>query len=202
MFLGLGGWLHCTLHRETLPQFLSKSLSLSELPFSGQLPAPTMFLQAFTLHFSSSRPALLRMLSRFSRVRLCNSMDCSPTRLLYPWDSPGRNTGMGYHALLWGIFLTQGSNPSLLCLLHWPNSFFPVVVIIIRLHYLIIGLIINFIQIYNHVSSIFQIFLIIITIRNIINIMTQYISTGICMTLRTVYVGLLWLGLHFDFERQ
>ena len=101
-----------------------------------------------------------------------------------------------------GDFLTQGSNPSLLCLLHWPNSFFLVVVIIIRLHYLIIGLIINFIQIYNHVSSIFQVFLIIITIRNIINIMTQYISTGICVTLRAVYVGLLWLGLHFDFERQ
>ena len=55
---------------------------------------------------------------------------------------------------------------------------------------------------YNHVSSIFQIFLITITIRNIINIMTQYISTGISMTLRAVYVGLLWLGLHFDFEHH
>ena len=29
------------------------------------------------------------------------------------------NTGVGYHALLQGIFLTQGSNPWLLCLLHW-----------------------------------------------------------------------------------
>ena len=33
---------------------------------------------------------------------------------LYPWDSPGNNTRVGCHALLQGIFLTQGSNPCLL----------------------------------------------------------------------------------------
>ena len=37
-----------------------------------------------------------------------------PTRLLYPWNPPGKNTGVGYHALLHGIFPTQGSNPHLL----------------------------------------------------------------------------------------
>ena len=42
-----------------------------------------------------------------------------PTRLLCPWDSPGRNTGVGCHALLQGIFPTQGSNPGFLRLLHW-----------------------------------------------------------------------------------
>ena len=31
-----------------------------------------------------------------------------------PWDSPGKNTGMGSHFLLQGIFPTQGSNPGLL----------------------------------------------------------------------------------------
>ena len=40
-----------------------------------------------------------------------------PTRLLCPWDSPGKNTGVGCPALLQGIFLTQRSN---LCLLHLP----------------------------------------------------------------------------------
>ena len=30
-----------------------------------------------------------------------------------PWDSPGKNTGVGCHALLQGIFPTQGSNPGL-----------------------------------------------------------------------------------------
>ena len=38
-----------------------------------------------------------------------------PTRLLCPWDSPGKNNGVGCHALL----LTQGSNLNLLGLLHW-----------------------------------------------------------------------------------
>ena len=37
-----------------------------------------------------------------------------PTGLLCPWDSSGRNTGVGCHALIQGIFLTQGSNPPLL----------------------------------------------------------------------------------------
>ena len=35
-------------------------------------------------------------------------------RLLCPWDSPGKNTGVGFHFLLQGIFLTQESNPNLL----------------------------------------------------------------------------------------
>ena len=41
-----------------------------------------------------------------------------PTRLLCPWDSPGNNTGVGCLVLLQGVFPTQGTNPSLLWLLH------------------------------------------------------------------------------------
>ena len=37
-----------------------------------------------------------------------------PSRLLCPWDSPGKNTGVGRHFLLQEIFPTQGSNPHLL----------------------------------------------------------------------------------------
>ena len=48
-----------------------------------------------------------------------------PTRLLCPWDSPGKNTGVGCHALLQGIFQTQGSNPCLLHLLHWQEGSLP-----------------------------------------------------------------------------
>ena len=44
------------------------------------------------------------------------------TRLSHPWDSLGKNTGMGSHFLLQGIFLTQGSNPSLL---HWQVDSLP-----------------------------------------------------------------------------
>ena len=46
-------------------------------------------------------------------LTLCDPMDCSPPGSC-PWDSTGKNTGMGYHALLQGIFPTQGSNPSLM----------------------------------------------------------------------------------------
>ena len=49
-------------------------------------------------------------------LTLCETMDCSPARLLSPWDSPGKNTGVGCHFLPWGNFLTQGSNS---CLLHY-----------------------------------------------------------------------------------
>ena len=39
------------------------------------------------------------MLSHFSRVRLCATLQ-TPTRLPRPWDSPGKNTGVGCHFLL------------------------------------------------------------------------------------------------------
>ena len=46
-------------------------------------------------------------------LTLCNPMDCNPTAFSCPWDSPGKNTGVGCHFLLQGNFLTQGSNPGL-----------------------------------------------------------------------------------------
>ena len=42
-----------------------------------------------------------------------------PTRLLCPWDFPGKNTGVDCHFLLQGIFPTQGPNP---CPLRWHCS--------------------------------------------------------------------------------
>ena len=49
-----------------------------------------------------------------------------PARLLCPWDSPGKNTGVGCHALLQGIFPTQGSNPCLLSHLQWQAGSLPI----------------------------------------------------------------------------
>ena len=40
-------------------------------------------------------------------------------------DSPGKNAGVDCHALLQGIFPTQGSSPPLLCLLHWQADSLP-----------------------------------------------------------------------------
>ena len=61
---------------------------------------------------------------------LCNPMDSSLTGspvhgILRPWDPPGKNTRVGCHFLLQGIFSTQGSNVHLLCLLHWQVGSLP-----------------------------------------------------------------------------
>ena len=48
-----------------------------------------------------------------SCLTLSNPMDCSPPGTSVHGHSPSKNTGMGCHALLQGIFPTQGSNPLL-----------------------------------------------------------------------------------------
>ena len=56
----------------------------------------------------------LNMILHSADSYLCDPMDCSPPGCSVPEDSPGENTGMGCHALLQGIFPTQGSSPGLL----------------------------------------------------------------------------------------
>ena len=79
----------------------------------------------------------------FSNVKTSGSGSCSVVsdslqphrlllaRLLCAWNSPGRNTGVGSHSLLQGIFLTQGLNLGLphcrqvlYCLSHQGSPFF------------------------------------------------------------------------------
>ena len=67
------------------------------------------------------------VLSLFTRPILCDPMDYSPTRLLCAWDSPGKNAGVGCHALLQGILLIQGLNLYLLHLLPWKAGSLPLV---------------------------------------------------------------------------
>ena len=61
---------------------------------------------------------------------LCDPMDCSPSGSFVHGDSPSKNTGVGCHAHLQGIFPTQGWNPGLLhcrqilyCLSHQGGPF-------------------------------------------------------------------------------
>ena len=59
----------------------------------------------------------------------------SRIQLFAPWTGafqfplsvnfPGKNTGVGCHFLLQGIFSTQGSKPQLLCHLHWQTYSLP-----------------------------------------------------------------------------
>ena len=52
-------------------------------------------------------------------------MDCSPPGSFVHGDSPGKITGVGCNFFLQGIFLTQGSNPCVLHLLHWQAGSLP-----------------------------------------------------------------------------
>ena len=65
-------------------------------------------------------------LSHFSCIWLCATLW---TVAFQPplWDSPGKNTEVGCHALLQDIFPIQGSSLCLLCLLHWPEGSLPLV---------------------------------------------------------------------------
>ena len=46
-----------------------------------------------------------------SCLTLCTLMDCRRPSLSVQGDSPGKNTGVGCHALLQGVFPTQESSP-------------------------------------------------------------------------------------------
>ena len=61
------------------------------------------------------------VLSHFSCVWLCVTPWTVATRLLCPWDSPGKNTAVGSHALLRGFFPIQGLN-CISCILHWQQG--------------------------------------------------------------------------------
>ena len=66
--------------------------------------------------------ACVCMLSCVSPVQLLGTLW---TGFLCPWNSPGKNIGLGCHALLQGLFLAQGSNLHLLCLLYWQVGSLP-----------------------------------------------------------------------------
>ena len=58
-------------------------------------------------------------------LTLCDPIDCSPPSSYIHKIFPGKNTGVGCHFLLQGVFSTQGSNPYLLHLLHWQVDSLP-----------------------------------------------------------------------------
>ena len=55
---------------------------------------------------------------------LCHPVDCSPLGSYVNGDSPSKNTGVGCHALLQGVFLTQRLNSCLFCLPALADRFF------------------------------------------------------------------------------
>ena len=73
---------------------------------------------------AKKKPRCLRIQHSFASVRACSvasvvfdSLQCyglQPAKLPCAWNFPGKNTGVGCHSLLQGIFPAQGSNPGLL----------------------------------------------------------------------------------------
>ena len=80
------------------------------------------FPSCFSLRYSVCQGSIASVMS--------NSLQphgLQPTRLFCPWDSPCKNSGVGCHDFLQGIFLTQGWK-LLLCflhLLHWQVGSLP-----------------------------------------------------------------------------
>ena len=58
-------------------------------------------------------------------VRLRGPRDWSSPGSFCSWNFPGKNTVVGCYFLLQWIFLTQGFNPYLSCLLHWQADSLP-----------------------------------------------------------------------------
>ena len=59
---------------------------------------------------------MLLLLSHFSHVRLCATHRRQPSRLPCPWDSPGKNTGVGCHFLLQCMKVKSESEVAQSCL--------------------------------------------------------------------------------------
>ena len=101
-----------TVTRRVLPFKRKRHLELCAGNFYSHMNILLMLLQIIFVAMSS-----------LSCVRLfLRPHGLQPTRLLYPWDFPGKNTGVGWHFFLQGIFLTQGLN---CCLQHWQADSLP-----------------------------------------------------------------------------
>ena len=93
------------------------SVSGTEAAFISFVPSFSPPCHLLSLHHGTDMKACT--LNHFSRVRLFVTLWMVAHQAPARGDSAGKNTGVGCHALLQGIFVTQGSNQSLLHLLRW-----------------------------------------------------------------------------------
>ena len=68
---------------------------------------------------------LIVIVESLSRSNSLRPHGLQPARLLCPWDSPGKNAGVGCHLLLQGIFPVEGLNLRLWHHLHWQADSLP-----------------------------------------------------------------------------
>ena len=109
-------WLAVPLVQVVGGPFLSPWASGKPCP-SLPSSAPRTCPVGAPIFSASPRPRVRNVGAVRSRSVMSDSLQpCGlwPARLLCPWDSPGKSTGVGCPALLQGIFPTQGSNQGLL----------------------------------------------------------------------------------------
>ena len=91
--------------------FLSPVCSLHSNPhlrnIAAYTPPPSLYLISTFSHLGL--PQYVCVCAQ-SCPTLCDPMDCSPPRILSPWDFPGKDTAVGYNFLFQGIFPTQRLN--------------------------------------------------------------------------------------------
>ena len=89
--------------------------------FSIWFPSPPILIVLYILRMHAQSPQ--------SCLTLCDPTDRRSPGVLCPWDFLGKNTGVGCHFLLQGIFLSQGSNLGLLhcryslLMSHWESPY-------------------------------------------------------------------------------
>ena len=90
-----------------------RSVSSSQMRVGECLGGPPLSWEPGMLRPRSHFRACLTLLCLVAQwcLTLCDPTDCSLPGSSVRGDSPGKNTGVGCHAFLQGIFPTQGSNP-------------------------------------------------------------------------------------------
>ena len=101
----------CINCREISPMPLPLPSTLSEM-CNRITRSRRLIWNSVTWRFYEAMPLLLCLAAQ-SCPTLCNPMDCSPPGSSVHGDSPRKNIRVGCHALLQGIFPTQGLNPGL-----------------------------------------------------------------------------------------
>ena len=110
-------------------QFLGSKACVILAPHPGIEPAPPALEGEVLTTGLPARPqdgdfhrnrltVVVKVVAPQSCPPLCDPHGLQPTRILCPWDFPGKNIGVGCLFLLQELFLTQGLNLHLLCLLH------------------------------------------------------------------------------------
>ena len=127
-------WKYCANSLFGFPIFTSL-LKLPPLPYSLHFQQTTLSLSLKKTNCRAQTQIILIFSVLCSVIQstvcdpmcltLCDPMDCSPPGSSVHGDSSGKNSGVGCHALLQGIFPTQGSNPCLSCLLYWQAGSLP-----------------------------------------------------------------------------